>query len=77
MVIGRPDNALNYCDMSWANFAQITGDEVRLKIDTQGIAQPVAIPGQSSITRMIRFNWGPAETPLDIQIGRASCRERV
>lgn len=60
MILGRPDNPLEYFDMVWANFAQIAKGEILVKlIENEGIAQPIALSAQSSLERIVRFNWNP------------------
>ncbi|NEQ47790.1 MAG: hypothetical protein F6K00_31385 [Leptolyngbya sp. SIOISBB] len=71
MVLGRPNNSINYSDMIWANFSQVTGDGNNLKVEIQGVAQPLAVPEKSSVSKMIRFNWSPYMNPkLEVQPGQ-------
>ncbi|RCJ16848.1 hypothetical protein A6S26_32355 [Nostoc sp. ATCC 43529] len=69
LIIGRQDDPTKYFDISWAYFVQILQEQSRW--ENENVAQPIAISGQSSVSKVIRFDWSPnMGEKIDIEPGQ-------
>jgi hypothetical protein len=68
LIIERDDNPKNF-DMIWSSFIRFMDGATRWESDTA--AHPIAIAGQSSLTKFIRFDWSPFRNErLEIRPGK-------
>jgi len=72
MIVSHTDNPSQNFDMMWLDFNDtIELEDGRPKWELTGKAQPIAIPGRSSISKTIRFGWFfYGNSPMNIREGR-------
>jgi hypothetical protein len=66
IVIEKQGDFKNF-SIVWGGFLPF--QEGKTNIDERSMAHPLAIPGKSTITKFVRFDWSPSEKELEIEKG--------
>jgi len=69
IALRRKDNPSEVYNMTWSEFSKMLEDERRW--GQEGTAQPIALQGRSSESKVIQFAWLPsAEKKINLKSGR-------
>lgn len=73
LVLERQDNPMKNFDIVWSSFIRFMDGGARWENDT--VAHPIAINGQSSVTKFIRFDWSPLRNErIEVRPGQYNLR---
>ena len=73
IVIEREDNHLKNFDLVWSSFVSFLDGGTRWESDA--LAHPIAIAGQSSLTKIVRFDWSPFRSEkIEVRTGKYNLR---
>ncbi|MDJ0662422.1 MAG: hypothetical protein QNJ42_23485 [Crocosphaera sp.] len=54
--MGKLDNPQQYFDLAWSNFVKFVDG---VQWENEDVAQPIAMPGRTSVSKFLRFDWSP------------------